>query len=169
MYPLDLEKEESIDLGKLWQVTKAHKKVVGGIVVGCTAAALVAGLVWPKTYESTTTVQTRMTGSQLAAGSGAMAAAAALGIGGTSSPTLTYVELMKSNTVLQPILVTKQWPATAKPDHRKHKADEPHQGNGQGQDPRRSPENLAGCRKQLPRYDDRHEQGDAEPSRPVPE
>ena len=87
-----------------------RKKVVGGIVVGCTAVALVAGLVWPKTYESTTTVQTRMTGSQLAAGSGAMAAAAALGIGGTSSPTLTYVELMKSNTVLQPIIDELDWP-----------------------------------------------------------
>lgn len=107
---MDLEKEESIDLGKLWQVTKAHKKVVGGIIVGCTAISLIAGFVWPKTYESTTTVQTRMTGSQLAAGSGAMAAAAALGIGGTSSPTLTYVELMKSNTVLQPIIDELDWP-----------------------------------------------------------
>lgn len=28
---MDLEKEENIDLGKLWQVTKAHKKVVGSI------------------------------------------------------------------------------------------------------------------------------------------
>ena len=106
---MDLEKEESIDLGKLWQVTKAHKKVVGGIIVGCTAISLIAGFVWPKTYESTTTVQTRMTGSQLAAGSGAMAAAA-LGIGGTASPTLNYVELMKSNTVLQPIIDELDWP-----------------------------------------------------------
>ena len=107
---MDLEKEEGIDLGKLWQVTKAHKKVVGGIIVGCTAISLIAGFVWPKTYESTTTVQTRMTGSQLAAGSGAMAAAAALGIGGTASPTLNYVELMKSNTVLQPIIDELDWP-----------------------------------------------------------
>lgn len=86
-----------------------RKKVVGGIVVGCTAIALVAGLVWPKTYESTTTVQTRMTGSQLASG-GAAAAAAALGIGNASSPTFTYVELMKSNTVLQPIIDDLNWP-----------------------------------------------------------
>jgi len=105
-----LEKEESIDFGRLKDIMLQRKKVVGGIVVGCTAAALVAGLVWPKTYESTTTVQTRMTGSQLAAGSGAMAAAAALGIGGTSSPTLTYIELMKSNTVLQPIIDELDWP-----------------------------------------------------------
>lgn len=32
MDPLDLEKEESLDLGKLWQVTKENKKVVGGII-----------------------------------------------------------------------------------------------------------------------------------------
>ena len=91
-----------------------RKKVVGGIVVGCTAAALVAGLVWPKTYESTTTVQTRMTGSQLAAGSGAMATAAALGLGNVSTPTITYVELMKSNTVLQPIIDDLEWPEEKK-------------------------------------------------------
>ncbi len=106
---MDLEKEESIDLGKLWQVAKTHRKVVGGIIVGCTAAALVAGLVWPKTYESTTTVQTRMTGSQLASGGAAMAAAA-FGLGNASSPTMTYVELMKSNTVLQPIIDELDWP-----------------------------------------------------------
>lgn len=105
-----MEKEESIDFGRLKDIMLQRKKVVGGIVVGCTAVALVAGLVWPKTYESTTTVQTRMTGSQLAAGSGAMAAAVAFGIGGTSSPTLTYIELMKSNTVLQPIIDELDWP-----------------------------------------------------------
>lgn len=108
-----MEKEESIDFGRLKDIMLQRKKVVGGIVVGCTAVALVAGLVWPKTYESTTTVQTRMTGSQLASG-GAAAAAAALGIGNASSPTLTYVELMKSNTVLQPIIDDLDWPEDKK-------------------------------------------------------
>lgn len=108
-----MEKEESIDFGRLKDIMLQRKKVVGGIVVGCTAVALVAGLVWPKTYESTTTVQTRMTGSQLANG-GAAAAAAALGIGNASSPTLTYVELMKSNTVLQPIIDDLDWPEDKK-------------------------------------------------------
>ena len=104
-----MEKEESIDFGRLKDIMLQKKKVVGGIVIGCTAISLVAGLVWPKTYESTTTVQTRMTGSQLASG-GAAAAAAALGLGSASSPTLTYVELMKSNTVLQPIIDNLDWP-----------------------------------------------------------
>lgn len=104
-----MEKEESIDFGRLKDIMLQRKKVVGGIVVGCTAAALVAGLVWPKTYESTATVQTRMTGSQLANG-GAAAMAAALGMENATSPTLSYVELMKTNTVLQPIIDELDWP-----------------------------------------------------------
>lgn len=104
-----MKKEESINFGRLKDIMLERKKVVGGIVIGCTAVSLVAGLVWPKTYESTTTVQTRMTGSKLASG-GAAAAAAALGLGSSSSPTLTYVELMKSNTVLQPIIDNLDWP-----------------------------------------------------------
>lgn len=104
-----MEKEESIDFGRLKDIMLQRKKVVGGIVVGCTALSLIAGLVWPPTYESTTTVQTRMTGSQMASG-GAAAMAAALGMGNATSPTLSYVELMKTNTVLQPIIDELDWP-----------------------------------------------------------
>lgn len=103
MYPLDLEKEESIDLGKLWQVTKAHKKVVGGIIVGCTAIATITAFVLPKQYESTTLVQTRNASKEM--GGQAAAAMAVLGVGGAaSSPTNNYMELMKSRTVLDPII-----------------------------------------------------------------
>lgn len=103
MYPLDLEKEESIDLGKLWQVTKAHKMVVGGIIVGCTAIATITAFVLPKQYESTTLVQTRNASKEM--GGQAAAAMAALGVGGgASSPTNNYMELMKTRTVLDPII-----------------------------------------------------------------
>lgn len=95
---MDLEKEESIDLGKLWQVTKAHKKVVGGIIVGCTAIATITAFVLPKQYESTTLVQTRSASSQAAA-----MLAAANGTS-TASPTNNYMELMKTRTVLDPII-----------------------------------------------------------------
>lgn len=98
--------EESIDFGRLWQITKARKKTAAAIIGGCTAIAFTAALVWPPTYESTTTVQTRVTGAGV---SGAAVAAAALGIGSTTSPTLSYVELMKSNTVLQPIIDELDW------------------------------------------------------------
>ena len=101
------EQEENIDFAKLWQITKSRKKTAAKIIGGCTAAALVAALVWPPTYESTTTVQTRVTGAGV---SGAAAAAAALGLGSSmTSPTMSYVELMKSNTVLQPIIDELEW------------------------------------------------------------
>lgn len=100
---MDLEKEESIDLGKLWQVTKEHKKVVGGIIVGCTAIATITAFVLPKQYESTTLVQTRDANKSM--GGQAAAVMAALGVGGgASSPTNNYMELMKSRTVLDPII-----------------------------------------------------------------
>lgn len=107
MYPLDLEKEESIDLGKLWQVTKAHKKVVGGIIVGCTAIATITAFVLPKQYESTTLVQTRNASKEMGGQAAAMLAAAT----GTStaSPTNNYMELMKSRTVLDPIIDSMDW------------------------------------------------------------
>lgn len=105
---MDLEKEESIDLGKLWQVTKAHKKVVGGIIVGCTVIATITAFVLPKQYESTTLVQTRDANKSM--GGQAAAAMAALGVGGgASSPTNNYMELMKSRTVLDPIIDSMDW------------------------------------------------------------
>lgn len=100
---MDLEKEESIDLGKLWQVTKAHKKVVGGIIVGCTAIATAVAFVLPKQYESTTLVQTRNASKEMG-GQAAAAMAALGGGGGASSPTNNYMELMKTRTVLDPII-----------------------------------------------------------------
>ena len=99
---MDLEKEESIDLGKLWQVTKEHKKVVGGIIVGCTAIATITAFVLPKQYESTTLVQTRSTSREIG-GQAAAVLAAATG-SSTASPTNNYMELMKSRTVLDPII-----------------------------------------------------------------
>lgn len=90
---MDLENEESIDLGKLWQVTKAHKKAVGGIIVGCMALATIVAFTLPKQYESTTLVQTRgakvVIDNQLET---------MLGNKGN------YMELMKSSTVLDPII-----------------------------------------------------------------
>ena len=100
-----VEKEEQIDIGKLWQIMKDRKKICGAIIGGCTALSLVAALVWPPTYESTTTVQTRVTGAGVSG-----AAAAALGLGGSmSSPTMSYIELMKSSKVLQPIIDDLEW------------------------------------------------------------
>ena len=100
----NVQQEESIDLGKLMQIMYDRRKTVGTIVGGCTALALIVSLVLPKTYESTTLVQTRSVEN-----GGASSMAAAMGLGGASSPTLNYIELMKSRTVLDPIIDQLEW------------------------------------------------------------
>ena len=125
-----MEKEESIDLGRLLQIMLERKKIVGGIIVTCTIVAVLVAFLLPKQYESTTLVQTRSAGKDIG---GAAAMAAAMGInvgslGGSSSnasPT-NYIELMKSRRVLEPIIDEMEWPDGKKPqakDFAKQKLD----------------------------------------------
>lgn len=100
----------TIDLGRVARIMWVRKKVVARIILLCTLVAIIVAFVLPKQYESTTLVQTRNAGKDL---SGAAAMAAAMGInidGGSSqgSP-LNYIELMKSRTVLQPIIDGLEW------------------------------------------------------------
>ena len=105
--------EDSIDLGRLFLIMGDHKPVIFGIVGICTLIALVISLILPKQYESTTLVQT----SNAAASSTGAAALAALGGASTSSPTINYIELMKSRTVLEPIIDSLDFEgAEKKPD-----------------------------------------------------
>lgn len=97
-----MEKEESIDLGKLWRVIVAKKFIVGGIIAVCTIIAIIVAFVLPKQYESTTLVQTRSTSKEMGGQAAAMLAAATGS--STASPTNNYMELMKSRTVLDPII-----------------------------------------------------------------
>lgn len=95
--------EDSIDLSHLFRVMGRHKPVVFSIVGICTIVAFVISLLLPKQYESTTLVQTS---SVTASSAGPAAALAALGGSGATSPTMIYAELMKSRTVLEPIIET---------------------------------------------------------------
>ena len=107
--------EESIDLSKLVKILYSHRQITGAIIGGCTIVALLIAIILPPTYESSTLVRTRSAGKDMG---GAAAMAAAMGIGGTtSSPTLNYIELMKSRTVLEPIIDQLDWP------DEKHKPD----------------------------------------------
>ena len=99
----NVQQEESIDLGKLMQIMYNRRKTVGTIVGGCTALALIVSFALPKTYESTTLVQSSSVGS-----GGASAMAAMLG-GGSGGAELSYIELMKSRTVLEPIIDQMEW------------------------------------------------------------
>jgi len=102
--------EDSIDLGRLFWVMGRHKAVIFGIVGICTAVAAVIAFALPKQYESTTLVQT----SNAVASSTGAAALAALGGASTSSPTINYIELMKSRTVLEPIIDSLDFEGTEK-------------------------------------------------------
>ena len=99
--------EDSIDLSRLFHIMCEHKPAIFCIVGICTLVALVISFLLPKQYESTTLVQTR-TATKMDI-SGAASAMAALGLGGlgggsVASPTMNYIELMKSRTVLDPII-----------------------------------------------------------------
>ena len=111
--------EDSIDLGRLFRIMGDHKPVIFGIVGICTLIALVISLILPKQYESTTLVQTRSAAKVDI--SGAAVAMAALGVGGgsVSSPTMNYMELMKSRTVLEPIIDSLNFDPEERPDTKK--------------------------------------------------
>ena len=110
-----MEKEESIDLGRLLQIMLERKKIVGGIIVTCTIVAVIAAFLLPKQYESTTLVQTRSAGKDIG-GAAAMAAAMGINVGSSSNASPTnYIELMKSRRVLEPIIDEMEWPDGKKP------------------------------------------------------
>lgn len=107
--------EDSIDLSRLYHIMCEHKPAIFCIVGMCTLLALVISFLLPKQYESTTLVQTR-TATKMDI-SGAAGAMAALGLGGgsVSSPTMNYIELMKSRTVLDPIIDSIDFDTEKKP------------------------------------------------------
>ena len=111
--------EESIDLSRLFQIMAMRWIPVVGIVLSFTILAFIVSLLLPKQYESTTLVQTR--NASKVDLSGTAAAMAALGVGGgaVSSPTMNYIELMQSRTVLEPIIESLDFPEDEKPDAKK--------------------------------------------------
>ena len=96
-----IEKDETIDLQKLLAIIADRKKLFGKIIAGFTMVALILSLIWPKEYTSEVTVQA--SSGDMGIG-GAAAAMAALAGTGTSSKATTYIELMKTRTVLEPII-----------------------------------------------------------------
>ena len=108
--------DDSIDLGRLFRIMGDHKPVIFGIVGVCTLVALVISLILPKQYESTTLVQTRSATNFDISGAAAAMAALGVGGGGVSSPTMNYIELMKSRTVLDSIIESMGFEEEDKPD-----------------------------------------------------
>jgi succinoglycan biosynthesis transport protein ExoP len=99
---------DTIDLRKLFSLILEKKKIVIAIVVICTIIATIVAFILPKSYQSTTLVRVKSSGSSSAmAGYAAMAAGFGIDIGelgSSSSSPESYIELMKSREVLNPII-----------------------------------------------------------------
>ena len=97
-----IEQDETIDLQKLAAIIFDRKKLFGGIVAAFTLVALVISLVLPKEYTSQVTVQSSSSGMDIGGAAAAMAAITGGGLSGGKAT--TYIELMKTRVVLEPII-----------------------------------------------------------------
>lgn len=97
-----IEQDETIDLQKLAAIIFDRKKLFGGIVAAFTLVALIISLVLPKEYTSQVTVQSSSSGVDIGGAAAAMAAITGGGLSGGKAT--TYMELMKTRVVLEPII-----------------------------------------------------------------
>lgn len=97
---------DTIDLKKLFSLMIEKKMIVIAIIVICTIIATIVAFVLPKSYQSTTLVRVKSSSSSSMAGYAAMAAGFGIDIGGAGSSASpeSYIELMKSREVLNPII-----------------------------------------------------------------
>lgn len=96
---------DTIDLRKLFSLMIEKKKIVLAIVVICTIIATIVAFVLPKSYQSTTLVRVKSNNISSMAGYAAMAAGFGINISANSSASPeSYIELMKSREVLNPII-----------------------------------------------------------------
>lgn len=101
---------DTIDLKKLFSLMIEKKMIVIAIIVICTIIATIVAFILPKSYQSTTLVRVK-SGSSSMSGYAAMAAGFGIDIGGGSSGSPeSYIELMKSREVLEPIIAKLDLP-----------------------------------------------------------
>lgn len=103
-----MEEQDTIDLREVFSIIKKYKLRLLSIVVVTTLIALVAAFILPKEYESSVLLRAK---SQKQNGISLQAASALSMLGGSvSNATQSYIELMKSRTVLEPIIDQMTWP-----------------------------------------------------------
>lgn len=96
---------DTIDLKKLFSLMIEKKKIVIAIIVVCTLIATIVAFILPKSYQSTTLVRVKSGGSSATAAYATMASGFGIDIGGGNSGSPeSYIELMKSREVLEPII-----------------------------------------------------------------
>lgn len=105
---------DTIDLRKLFSLMMEKKKIIIAIIVICTIIATIVAFILPKSYQSTTLVRVK-SGNSSMSGYAAMAAGFGIDIGGGSSGSPeSYIELMKSREVLEPIIADLDLPEETK-------------------------------------------------------
>lgn len=112
---MDTQNNDTIDLKKLFSLMIEKKTIVIAIIVICTIIATIVAFVLPKSYQSTTLVRVKSNNSSTMAGYAAMAAGFGIDIreGSSGSPE-SYIELMKSREVLEPIIAELDLPEETK-------------------------------------------------------
>lgn len=96
---------DTIDLKKLFSLMIEKKKIVIAIIVVCTLIATIVAFILPKSYQSTTLVRVKSNNISSMAGYATLSAGFGIDIGGGNSGSPeSYIELMKSREVLNPII-----------------------------------------------------------------
>lgn len=102
---------DTINLKKLFSLMIEKKMIVIAIIVICTIIATIVAFLLPKYYLSNTLVRVKANNSSMS-GYAAMAAGFGIDIGGAGSSASpeSYIELMKSREVLEPIIAELDLP-----------------------------------------------------------
>lgn len=98
----DVEKE--IDLEEVIGVLKTDKNKYLKIAAGCTIIALVLAFILPEKFSSTAVVRAKATVRMSGISSDMAAMAALAGFGNVKSDTQSYIEIMQTRSVIEPLI-----------------------------------------------------------------
>lgn len=98
----DVEKE--IDLEEVIGVLKTDKNKYLKIAAGCTIIALVLAFILPEKFSSTAVVRAKATVGMSGISSNMAAMAALAGFGNVKSDTQSYIEIMQTRSVIEPLI-----------------------------------------------------------------
>ena len=98
----DVEKE--IDLEEVIGVLKTDKNKYLKIAAGCTIIALVLAFILPEKFSSTAVVRAKATAWMGGISSDMAAMAALAGFGNVKSDTQSYIEIMQTRSVIEPLI-----------------------------------------------------------------
>lgn len=113
-----MEDQDTIDLGAIRKFIIKCKIRLMAIILVCTLVAMVVALMLPKEYEATTLLRAKSPKQGGGISLQAASALAILGGSGATSSTQVYMELIKSRSVLDPIIASLDLP-----DEKKEKMD----------------------------------------------